>query len=456
MAGELDLRSLIPALGTRIDGAQPGDATGLTVAGAGDIDGDHLADTAVGAPHASNNHRFDSGSTYIVYGERVPSSGLDLRSISPDAALRIDGAGRGDQEGYAVASLGDLDGNGSGDIALGAPHASVRQRLDAGAVYVLFGDLRRDPPLDLASFAVGREARIDGAATGDLAGLSLASGASDTDGPESLVIGSPRASPLGETDAGATYVVDGTALRPSLYDLHDLAALPGFRIPGVNPGDYAGASVAALSATSGLAAGILAGSPLAYGAAPASGSATVTYLQAPGQTTAERGALLRAARLRQEARSSGCKVRPGPARGRAPHRATRRTAPSTRGTVRPAYGLSPQTLVELLPPPLARGVLRTGLVTARADCRGTSECLLRAVGYISGQGAAILSCLPATPVSPPSPIELAVPPSDMGRVARALRSRPRPAAHISVSLVVYNVRVALTARPSRERLRLYP
>ena len=55
-----------------ISGANAYDNAGDSVAGAGDMNGDGLADIIVGAPGASNNGRRRSGSVYIVFGQGQP------------------------------------------------------------------------------------------------------------------------------------------------------------------------------------------------------------------------------------------------------------------------------------------------------------------------------------------------------------------------------------------------
>ena len=86
----------------RIDGAAASDEAGWSVAGAGDVNGDGLADVLVGAPG------FDSGSAYIVLGTRSPAR-IDLASLG-GGGFRIDGAAQSDRAGASVAGAGDVNG----------------------------------------------------------------------------------------------------------------------------------------------------------------------------------------------------------------------------------------------------------------------------------------------------------------------------------------------------------
>ena len=82
---------------------------GSVVAMAGDVNGDGFADVLVGAPESISK----SGRAYLFLGG---SSGLPLL---PNA--RFDGATAGDSLGASVAGVGDLDGDGFADIAIGSP-----------------------------------------------------------------------------------------------------------------------------------------------------------------------------------------------------------------------------------------------------------------------------------------------------------------------------------------------
>ena len=78
-AATIDLASL-GGSGFRIDGAAEGDVAGFAVSTAGDVNGDGLADVVVGAPEADNNFREQSGSAYVVFGQRTTAP-VDLSAL---------------------------------------------------------------------------------------------------------------------------------------------------------------------------------------------------------------------------------------------------------------------------------------------------------------------------------------------------------------------------------------
>ncbi len=102
-------------------GLQPGDEFGSAVAGIGDLDGDGVVDMAVGAilDDAGGHGLDEQGAVWIVFLNADGSvkgkqriNGLE-GNFTPELA-------NGDWFGSAVGYLGDLDGDGQGDIAAGA------------------------------------------------------------------------------------------------------------------------------------------------------------------------------------------------------------------------------------------------------------------------------------------------------------------------------------------------
>jgi FG-GAP repeat len=219
----------------RIDGAAAGDNAGVSVAGAGDVNGDGRGDVLVGAHFADNNARADSGSAYVVFGRAAPAA-VDLAALGP-AGVRIDGAAAGDNAGWSVAGAGDLNGDGRADVLVGAPRGDNNAREGSGSAYVVFG--RAAPgTVDLAALGQGGF-RIDGAAAGDDAGWSVAGvGDLNGDGPADVLVGARFAGNNARECSGSAYVVFGRAAPGTV----DLAALgqAGFRIDGAAVCDLAG------------------------------------------------------------------------------------------------------------------------------------------------------------------------------------------------------------------------
>jgi hypothetical protein len=172
----------------------------------------------------------EADAAFVVFGR--PSMGTVSLAALGDAGFRMNGA-LGDLAGSAVARAGDMNGDGLADVMVGATGA----KSNAGAVYVVFGR-RTGGTVDLANLGSGGF-EIDGAA-GDSAGYALAGGADvNGDGRPDAVVGAPGAGPNGEC-SGRVYVVYGKA---STTPVSLSAGFAGFRMDGAAAGDEAGYSV---------------------------------------------------------------------------------------------------------------------------------------------------------------------------------------------------------------------
>src|SRR5262245_8093770 len=176
----------------RVDGASRDDELGDAVANAGDVNGDGIPDTIVGVRNADPAGRTDAGDAYVLYGGQGLAA-VDLRHLG-SAGFRIDGAAMSDHTGSSVARAGDVNGDGIGDVIVGAPGANSV----AGAAYVIYGERTADPAnVDLAEITAteaARGMRIDGAVAHDDAGSAVAGGQDlNGDGQSDIVVGAPLA-----------------------------------------------------------------------------------------------------------------------------------------------------------------------------------------------------------------------------------------------------------------------
>jgi hypothetical protein len=172
---------------------------------AGDVDGDGRADLLVcddGLSNAEFPEADRAGGAYVLLG---PLSGtLDMADV--DVEIRVWHDRGGELVGYSGSGVGDVNGDGFGDILLGAP--DFRIDYDGaiyrdGSAYLFLGPLSgRIGAYDADVIFVGEE-------SGDQAGYAvLGPGDLNGDGLADFAITSPRYDEPIE-NAGAVYVVFG-------------------------------------------------------------------------------------------------------------------------------------------------------------------------------------------------------------------------------------------------------
>ncbi|MCC6675840.1 MAG: FG-GAP repeat protein [Phycisphaerales bacterium] len=179
---------------------------GYAVSSAGDVNNDGYADLVVGAP-GSTKGRVDAPGTVFVYSGRT---GATLWTFSRGQAR--------DEFGFSVASAGDVNNDGRGDIIIGAPSADgvgtgtvpsggravVYSGGDGHMLFEYFGDR---PHANMGASVAG---------AGDVNG----------DGHDDFIIGAPAANPEARVDVRSG--ADGAILTSFIAG--DLALVGGDRI----------------------------------------------------------------------------------------------------------------------------------------------------------------------------------------------------------------------------------
>jgi hypothetical protein len=197
--------------------AAAGDQFGSALA-VGDFNGDGYADLAVGMPFDDVGDAVDAGSITVLYGSpsRLQVAPPNARSWWQGARGVPDAAEAGDHFGNAFA-VGDFDGNGNPDLAIGASGETVGGSIGAGAVIVLFSTpsgLQTDEP----GPGLWTENDVSMAlAAGDAFGYALGAGDFDADGHADLAIGiSYFDQSAKKRNSGAAVVLYGSASGPQV------------------------------------------------------------------------------------------------------------------------------------------------------------------------------------------------------------------------------------------------
>ena len=179
------------------------DLAGIRVAGAGDVNGDDYDDVIIGA-WGNDDAGADNGKTYLIFGKATGWS-RDVSLYSANASFL--GEYAHDEAGTSVAGLGDFNGDGYDDIAIGA-QKNDESAYGAGQTYLIFG--KSSNWLNNVSLSTV-DASFLGESLDDYSGYSVArAGDINNDGYNDILIGAFNNSES-DSNAGKTYLIYGKA-----------------------------------------------------------------------------------------------------------------------------------------------------------------------------------------------------------------------------------------------------
>jgi hypothetical protein len=182
-------------------GEAAGDTLGSSVKAVGDIDADGYADMVIGAGSASGT----SGIAYVVRGGDLDGD----HSVEDAAVTMYLGDVEEDLVGLITESVGDLNGDGTPDLAFGAPAHSPDPVVSSRAGVVYIASAVTSGTVELGTDA---DARLLGEYADDESGTSIAGiGDTNADGYDDMLVGAPFHDSAG-TNAGAVYLLLGGSL----------------------------------------------------------------------------------------------------------------------------------------------------------------------------------------------------------------------------------------------------
>lgn len=164
---------------------------GISVASAGDINGDGYSDVIAGADFYSNGQT-DEGAVYVYYGS----------ATGPGAPTILQSNRNNTQLGYSVSSAGDVNGDGYSDIIAGA-YVYNNGNTGEGAAYIWLGSATG---INTASLRI-----VESNQNNANFGYSVSTaGDVNGDGYSDVIIGAPNYDNP-QTNEGAAFIYHGSA-----------------------------------------------------------------------------------------------------------------------------------------------------------------------------------------------------------------------------------------------------
>ena len=180
--------------------AQPSAFFGVSVAGAGDVNGDGYADVLVGSS-GFDGAATNTGAALLYFGgPGAFNTGIDANLQSSNIGVRF---------GSSLAGVGDVNGDGFADIVIGAPFY-INGQTNEGAAFLYLGGA--------GAFNSGTDAHFEINQVNAFFGSSVAAaGDLNSDGFSDVIIGAPRYD-NGQTDEGGAFVYYGGSTVNNVLD----------------------------------------------------------------------------------------------------------------------------------------------------------------------------------------------------------------------------------------------
>ncbi len=223
-----------------IDGNSSGTAS------SGDINGDGIPDLVIGADGGTTNGGINAGKTYVIFGQPGGFTGsVNVPQLNGTTGFVIAGLNAEERSGIALTATGDINGDGNKDIVIGAPGATVGDRINAGKTSVIFGKKDAFPVIVNPAELNGNNGfTISGFDAEGSAGNAVSyAGDINKDGFDDLLIGASSANSNSKNNAGKTFIVFGKKEFSANFSLAEANGKNALVLNGVETDGLVGTAV---------------------------------------------------------------------------------------------------------------------------------------------------------------------------------------------------------------------